>query len=1308
MKNKEYGQTLAKNLSQFLISKKFSDCFYAKVKIPGEIGLLNQNIIPSGDSFESEAPDGYLLGNEEMLAAVGSPAIIAETVYDYYVRDSKRNMEWMELNNHPSRMSVLVGPRKKGDHLRLLFTEIKFQDFLIEYKINGKQRVVPCWKFENQIHYRIEKTRITVATLFNKEIKIHIIDYVLKSENHKDLPVMSRNVLVENISTDPQATITEIKLGIMLGNVGQNWNVVAHEEFCRFEISPNKNFIEQNKTAKAPFWSILVGGNTTLQDIEMIKLEEITDFEDLDDFVKQNSVKLAKSLDENVAEPQNQNPNSWSRVGFGFLRVNLGDLSPLEKIAQDISVVVAKDRTNFESTISLLTDNHYIESVDSEGKNLKHLNNSQMLENTYNEWYKWSETVPIHIDNPRLYSLIDAIQTMLRCIVSDRSLHIGTLYYGHDSAFVRDNFWCQDAFLKAGRFDYAARDVDFFYKAWQNDGFRNSYSISSQQGSISNSKEMRVEIPVYTSLMTKNLYYWSGDDSYLEKYFPMIKDATDESLLTENNLCIINSDETWIWPVFINEHDYYIDNSLIGLTGYNFALKIAEKLKKEEEITNWREKRDKTLNGIIDNYMVPEQYRFALGIDNNQFQDTSLIPTLISRPILLNIDRYLDPFVFKSMGISAKHAVYNGLALAWETMKSTGVIRSHTKTTAIEGNTPGNYLYACSELDMPFLDELYEIVMNFPNATGSVNEIHDLYNRKWGTEKQRTWDSSSLLSGLLHYLYGMVPFIDHVEFNPHLPPNTQKSNIGNFPIHGFKFGVLTAKQHNGIIRKIAINNKKVLATTFQGKILIFDKEIDGPSKSLACQIQIFNPFNRSTPDSEKKSLVNIKKSDGNWGIDFDGDNLSRLKLGTYILHAPEHQISMVINILTDFKAEFLNKSTTAIKIAFKKSETSPYSIDLQPNELKNVELKKPTADESNYPFCKDSQVKPYWLPPSFILNLDSILFSSIKGGVNSTIIICDEASLSHAREIYSAISIVKRIFPLIVKVSDSDLIATCEKHINQGRSVILSTKMNIEKELGSLNFNKIHEIKTSFPKACCGIYSMSSNPDDLNLQNINQMVIYVPNNGHCYTDTHPICELMGTYLMPLRSKAMSSFPHGIFRLSDIIGDEINEKLPIDIKIQGNTNTPLKLFIQGIPQTDISANFSGEIDTAISVKGYKPGESYLSIAAYNKFVPMELAAPGIAKGNAAMKLKVDALCDAPIKVKIKIDLPQNFRAISLGGEQRERILDPLTIQKNADGSRTLNLTIHPGKPVHKYLVKKSVDSKLRSMDLYFGKFPRFND
>ena len=67
----------------------------------------------------------------------------------------------------------------------------------------------------------------------------------------------------------------------------------------------------------------------------------------------------------------------------------------------------------------------------------------------------------------------------------------------------------------------------------------------------------------------------------------MVQNCLDSTLACLNNLFILNSDETSIWAAYVNEMDYYIDNSMTMIAGMSFGSKIASLLGFEEDYAHW-------------------------------------------------------------------------------------------------------------------------------------------------------------------------------------------------------------------------------------------------------------------------------------------------------------------------------------------------------------------------------------------------------------------------------------------------------------------------------------------------------------------------------------------------------------------------------------------------------------------------------------------------------------------------------------------------------------------------------------------------
>lgn len=939
---------MLEKISEILNSKEKSEWYYVYTENPAALGLDPDDLRAFKQGFESKAPDGFVIGNDEILAAVGCPTYTAESIYEFYNQPGQNN-EDIDLNMYPSRLSVLVGPHKKYEHLKVLFNQVRFQDYVISYKDDGaanRSHIMPLWKFPNRLLYRVRKSRIIIAEIFNEDLRIQIITYAFKQRKKEDLPLIPQIIIIENLS---KHEISDVKIGYTLANYGKNWKIRQNKQRRCLSIKQGINECE---------WHVLYTRQNDSSDGSEPFFLEFADCDDEKDF--EEEINSISNFSNDPHNPGSKEDIIFENVGFGILVQDIGDLRPRDsEIRSFTSLLTATEREFDDAMLSLDASEFYSEEFD----------HYLLLKNAIEEAEHWYDKVPVSVSEQKIEDLIDSLLTLLRCIGGKKAIHVGTLYYPHDSAFWRDNFWLQNAFLKSGRYEYVQRDLNFFKSAWKQDGFKNSYRISSKRGHSGGSRELRSEIAFYPALMSKNLCTWNSGVSLDQLSYGMIKEGLEAGLTSDNNAFILNSDETWIWPAYVNEHDYYIDNSFIALKAYKSGMKIAHDLNKQEDQNNWREKFDKILNGIEQNFLLSSQYRFGLGIDNNGLKDESLVPTLQGRPFLLDLTSDLDQICRKNMSITAKHALYNGLSLIWDIMSPRGKIHSHTRTAAIEGNTIGHYLYACSDLDVEYMDAVLNKAIEFSNCTGSVNEIHDIYNAKWGTGKQRTWDSSSLLHGILHYFFGVEPAEHGIIFNPHLPDGVHSAKIAKLRVKAFETTISTHKHGDNLERSLFlrdINNKEasdmgfpipevgIVKTNIPGKIYIATGEVtrnkqhpDLVQNYFKTSIEIYMPFIYTTTETQEIPALSVVNPYGgydqsHWTIEFCGEHIGNLPKNQYSLEFPSHKWLLKLSKITNkhgnefTKISIENKSKEPLKIKFR--EELEESVKMQPNSVQTIML----------------------------------------------------------------------------------------------------------------------------------------------------------------------------------------------------------------------------------------------------------------------------------------------------------------------------------------------------------------------------------
>jgi hypothetical protein len=150
------------------------------------------------------------------------------------------------------------------------------------------------------------------------------------------------------------------------------------------------------------------------------------------------------------------------------------------------------------------------------------------------------------------------------------------------------------------------------------------------------------------------------------------------------------------------------------------------------------------LQQLTPNGSQPQWYAIGRGGDGSL--DFSLCPEVFARGAILGV---LPP---------TDGLLTHGLVSSWEQLSFQRGIRTHCRSAAISGGTPGYVLYAAADSDIcdcEFNRELARRVLDFASATGCVWEYHDLQDPAWGGEKRRLWDSAVLLMGMVHALFDM-------------------------------------------------------------------------------------------------------------------------------------------------------------------------------------------------------------------------------------------------------------------------------------------------------------------------------------------------------------------------------------------------------------------------------------------------------------------------------------------------------------------------------------------------------------------------
>jgi hypothetical protein len=1261
---------------------------------PGAI-LVNGRWVP-------ESPDGLTIGNREVYAAIGVPELLPEYIHEFYQGSGN-----YEYHIYPSRMSLLVGPNKYYTHLKSLFTTRKFQDFLLHYTRNEKIVQTTLALAENKKLFRIRETPIAIGDIEDQDIQVKIIDFAPTAIDNtdRDPAVICRYVLIRNIG---QEKLTNIQFGPLLVNFGESWHLQSTNKES-IPDKPNLNHIIITESQNnGECFGILGQFSHLWMGIEPDEVD--------------NSVQIAKLKQTGQIF---ENSEGIDEIGVVALSHQIKELDPGESVILPYFFIPAMSKSEENQSAAFVAQANW----------------KVLLESTYFNARKWSNAVYIKTSDNKVNDLLDSILNLLKLHVSDNALHTGSVYYEHHSAFVRDNYWFAWAMLKAGRFDAAVINADFFFKSWQKCGIRNSYTTESYGGGVS-AKEMRVEIPAYFPLMVYDLSQWGTDPQLLPRMYPMAHACMDLTLSCPNDLFILNSDETWIWPAFVNEIDYYTDTSWVMIAGIHATERMAHILRKDSEVNHWESIKSRwikaahfaftlpTSDQLIKSPQITSEIipRYAAGMDHDNHRDESLLPSVLSRPVTLRLLPLLEASASTlcESGIklfeeySPTELVRNGLALTWEIMKKDRIIRSHSKTSSFVGNTPGYYLYAVSELDLPWKDDVFASIFDAVDCTGSMYEIHDLYYPAWGTERRRIWDSANILAGMLHYLYGIEPDENAIVFKPNPPHQTGYSVISDIPVKGRFFRVIARSlDYIEMEDEHELSELNLSENSFKpDHIITHDLEnrenLEYISESISQTWDLIKEEYfytnsiirtisfRSNQESAYQSLV---ESDCEGAIRYYPDS-DTIELGLrhdhdlqpiLIFHSaktfnnnnqtPTNELQFHPECIDHgFIASLLGK--IQIIVNFESDETIQLIIGNGTNQnlliwwgSEKFELGIHAAYSGKLVLSKPSTLHetPVFPISDFFLNrLETII---TKNGTPNCIVLYDAFSKGHALEIIKTIAIIKsRIFPMREIKMEQSLLEQAN-----GFNVICVMKGDLE---GSGFVTDGEHIQSYYN---CDLWSFNNSSS--------YFLISVPNRGHVYDDTHYLCEMLGVYLTPSRYKAMSMHPYGHLRLSDTIGMPATLPFPVEII----ASSPVNFYLGGTHT--FAEKVSMVWDPTKKSQLFKPQKPYCSFYTIQPFAPFEVAAAGIATGANCIRFLIDCDADTPIEISFTIRLNQLYHPVSLSGGQRERILDPTELHKLADGSKKLQITLHPGRKVHEIINPHPQDATKRSLMYLFAHYPK---
>ncbi|MBD3188046.1 hypothetical protein GF325_14510 [Candidatus Bathyarchaeota archaeon] len=1125
------------NIKQWLEGKEMS--MYRVFSIP-EHSQPPHGAIKRGDRYIPVSPDGYTLGNEEIFAAVGIPLIDMERVYQFY-QEPGNDASFLPPINVLA-LSTLYGPRKEQIHFRNLPTVWKIQDFQFRFKEGDKFMSMHPAKMV-QISSRIKGTSIIASELTQSSLGVSVLDFCPKNP---DLPYLFRILTVSNLGN---RSLEDVFIDVILENRACSWS---------WQFSRNRSTLfVKDEREESRFKIQVIPMDVGNLELDVIEWDGSPD-----------SMKAMKNVHDD---------EKGGNCEITCIRVCLGNIQPCEERMLALAIKPGEWKSS-EAPFGTGSDLNAQAAAHFPPNDI-----IAMLDATYDAWQEISKKSACQSSNQRLEDALDAMKTMGLNHVSSKGIHSGSVYYSHDRAWTRDNYWNQKALHEVGFHGFCFNNVKFFLDAFHKNAnkFSNSYGITNY-GRSNPQCEVLVELPAYLLLMIIELYKWAPGLAQRElskdRVLAMVTTVINELTIPGVGLLPLNSDETWIWASDVRETGAVLDNSVLTMTALAATLDWLEEFLDSAMKTKCKNSLDRMRAALMEKLVIENQQVFAVALDDDGIQDESAITIPLARPFILDFLHYFPEF---------HEIASNGLKKIWQHCKTPffsgisgdksschTIIRSHSATSCLTGNCPG---YALEALGFGNAreagDVLLDGMLDFLNCTGSVNEIHDIYDRSWGTERRRLWDTMVVMESIMQYLLGIRITRSAIHLVPYCPAWVESIAFDNVKIRG--------------------SNYSFRMTRKSGKL-----------------------------------LCAVKK---------DGKEIAR--------YNGLKQISMYES----------GGTQTASK------------------PIKMISLANPSSK------CK------FWK------SMEGFFIGTT--GQPKCAIIHDPGSKIHAIEILGQVSFLLNILPPVI---ETPLDSTCQS--------LPCNLIWISKEIPSLIEGNpfMNQVAPEFYKR---EYNSFKHQEGL--------IMWIPDKGDPYRDTNKFIQDLRLHLLPKRMKPISMHPHGMLQFSDYFGDDIQDVIPIEISctsIQSSSKDEagvMDIFIQGQKVDSFkgfNGNWMGDIDTRGSQGAVKRPPAYLAINIQAPYAPFDLAAAGIAKGDHAMKISIQADAPIPVSMAITITLPATFHQQNFRSPQWERLYDPVKMHRLKNGMKELRVLIHPGRPVNRHIRSSKKPATMRHLTLSLVKYP----
>ncbi len=438
-----------------------------------------------------------------------------------------------------------------------------------------------------------------------------------------------------------------------------------------------------------------------------------------------------------------------SRMPFdGYVKVSLGSLAPYSSKVFTCSILTGYSREEVLTTLDALQ----AESIQF------------LLERTYSFWQNWCNQPTMKTSSARVNHLIDNIKVMAKCFINNgKEFATGSTYYG-GGTWGRDSYYQARGLLACGHYQEVKNHILAYKQFMARYGVLHCYHLDGTPGDFS--IVGNYELPAIFVLLARDYFRYVGKFELHQDMVAFVEDAISQQRLTQNSLACLSGDETWrVAGSYTDIRSEQSENSYLAALAYEFAYELTGKPHYKQTAEQVRKAMAK--------YLVASKGWYAHFRTLDGTLDERPLANCMARPLLLDFPRTTAELAIVRKGIQA----------AWRYCRTeAGIVRTDPMSTGMCGNTPGYFIYALGEINSVAADSLFWSTVDFAASSGVYWEFPQTHAEGFSGEKWRLWDSSSVMEGLVHYLYGIKPLADGVEVAPHLPHGLDSLEVSDFQI----------------------------------------------------------------------------------------------------------------------------------------------------------------------------------------------------------------------------------------------------------------------------------------------------------------------------------------------------------------------------------------------------------------------------------------------------------------------------------------------------------------------------------------------